>query len=464
MKKLAPLLTCLFGINLAVGSLLHSAPFDDLEIDVPPSLDEKVEEPATEPPVDGDPLQDTELSSSAKAMIAYRRGEIEICLSHLKDAVASKPSLPPPDLVLAGFHLKARQYGHARALLEEFAAGGSRHPQLYLSLAKLALVEGRLADAASHLEIAETLGPPVSWNENEKQWFQSAIIEQRTAIAEHRGNWREAALLMEKWLQFEPDVLLRRRYATALFAQGKVNQAFEQFDIAHRSDSRVSPPEVAMGALSLRQGDIDGANDWYNKAIAAHPENAAAHLEWAIALLYQDRAAEAREQVRHAEKLGLASVALHVNRGMIARQLGDLEEAVGHFERALKVQPGHREAKRQLALALADHEDVDQRRRAVELAETLLLNRDATARDLATAAWIHHQVGEEPKARQALEKALAANPQDAETLFLSARLLLLLGDHEQGDRVAAHLRERIDDVSLFVSRPQARKWLDTLDR
>ena len=291
MRLLIPLLACLCGLFLG-ASPLWSAPFDELDFDFSSRSEDTADEPPAANSDESDALNDPGLSSSAKAAMAYRNGQTEVCLSHLKDAVASKPTLPPPDLILAGFHLKAHRYQHARALLEQFAAAGSRHPQLFLSFAELALAERRWTDASAHLEIAENLGPPVNWNESEKRWFQSTILKHRTAIAEQRGNWQQAALLMEKWLQFEPDPLLRRRYAIALFADGKSSQAFEQFDIAHRSDARLSPPEVAMGALSLRQGEVEAANDWYAKAIAAHPNNAAARLEWSISLLYQDRAKE----------------------------------------------------------------------------------------------------------------------------------------------------------------------------
>ena len=160
--------------------------------------------------------------------------------------------------------------------------------------------------------------------------------------------------------------------------------------------------------------------------------------------------------------MNLASPALFANRGMIARQLGDAEGAIGFFERVLEDEPRHREAKRQLVLTLTDYDDAQQQQRAVELAESLVDDSAATARDVATLAWTLHRAGKEQQARQELEKALAAKSQDAETLFLSARLLMLLGDVERGRALATQLRERIDAVGLFVMRPQARQWLEKM--
>lgn len=464
-----------FVVLLCFGMVCGSsraAPFDDVDPtffeDFIQEKQEKEDTPEASPAArDGATPMDAAsakgLSSSAKALRAYRLGDVDACLSHLRDAVAKKPTLPPPDLILAGFHLNAGRHRLAREQLERFAAEGPKHPQMFMAFSKLALAEGRLTDAWAHLEIAANLGPPLNWNETEKQWFQTTLVRRKTAIAEQRGNWTEAVQLLERLMQIDSKATqLRTRYATALFAAGQRGKALEQFDIAHRSNPRLNPPEVAMAVLSFRQGDVHAADRWYERAIEVHPDSPAAHLEWAIALLHQDRAEEAALHAQQAEKLGLQTAPLLVNRGMIDRQLGKATSAIALFQRALKAEPGHTEATRQLTLALAGQSDGETRAKAVELAASIAREEGASARDVATLAWVQFRAGQQEQAKESLERALASGPSHPESLYLLGRILVQTGD-QRGPALVRRLRERIGQPGLFVMRPAAMRWLDDLN-
>jgi len=454
----------LLGFSVAAMCMftqsLLAAPLDDIELELP-EQPEATKSPApatTESTTDPAPLSATE-----QAMQAYRRGDMEECLSHLRDLVAQKPTLPPPGLILAGFHVQARRHALAREELERIAATGSKHPQLFLTLSDLALAEGRLTDAWSHLEVAHRLGPPSNWSEKEQRWFRAAISRNRTAIAEIRGNWSEAVSHLELWLEQTPNSIpVRKRYATALFAAGKPSQAFEQFDLVYRRDEQQNPPEVAMAVLNFRERRFDRSEHWYKKAIEAHPSNATVRLEWAIALLHQDRAEDARKQSQMAEQLGLRSAALYVNRGMIARQLNETDEAISYLERALEQNPGHREATRQLALTLANLDERPGRQRALTLVEAIERTDNPRTKDVLTRAWVSYRAGKEDAARHLVQDALHELPSDSESLFLLGRLLVGLDEIDRARAVASRLRERIDEPGLFVMRPAARNWLKYL--
>src|SRR5690606_20896485 len=128
----------------------------------------------------------------AAAWSVYQQNDRAACLSKLRDLVAANPALPPPDLILVEFHLDAKRNNEARQLLETVAAEDDSHPQLFLSFGKLALSEGRLAEAQLHFEKMEQLGPPRTWNEDQKLQFDAAVLSGKAAVAERRGNWGRA--------------------------------------------------------------------------------------------------------------------------------------------------------------------------------------------------------------------------------------------------------------------------------
>ncbi len=492
MRLLAPPLACLFALIIGV-SPLWSAPFDDLNTPaskpaenqpkdksqsksakstgaVSAAVIESLEREGGNPNPVAIPLPDSEgglvedesSSPTSTAAGAFRSGDIDACLSHLRDAVAQKPTLPPPKLTLAGFYLKAGQRRPARAILEELAAKSTKHPQLYLTLSDLAMAEGRLADAEAHLQLLEAEGVPSVWDDAQKRSLQSAILAHQTALAERRQQWDKAAGLLAKWVQLAPQSpALRHRWATALFNDEQLDEAFEQLDIAYRQDVSLGLPEVAMGALHAGRSDYDGAKPWYDRAIAKHPEDANVRIAWAMALLYQNKADEAAAELKQATVSGAQSAQLYILRGIAAREQRDWVEAEANLGRALQLQPGNEEATYHLVLTLIEQNDKAKRSQAAKMAADMVKDHRRSSLAMAAMGAALHAEGNIDEAELALREAAASPLTRPETVYLLGKVLAAGGKNDAAKLVAKSLHKiYLAKPDIFVLRPAARRWME----
>ena len=106
--------------------------------------------------------------------------------------------------------------------------------------------------------------------------------------------------------------------------------------------------------------------------------------------------------------------------------VGDLEAAIGEFDRALALQPDHAEAWMQKGIALArlgQHEKA-----ATALAEAIRLRPDDPELWLQSAGSLHDLQRHE-EALTACDETLRRRPDDADALFLRAETLDALGRH-----------------------------------
>jgi predicted CXXCH cytochrome family protein len=100
-------------------------------------------------------------------------------------------------------------------------------------------------------------------------------------------------------------------------------------------------PEIlhAIGLLRVRQGDLAGALDWLERAAAGRPENARFAYVYGVAL------ASAGDTARGVRVLEESLGAHPYDRGILAalaayaRDLGEVETAIGYAERLVKVVP-----------------------------------------------------------------------------------------------------------------------------
>jgi lipoprotein NlpI len=112
------------------------------------------------------------------------------------------------------------------------------------------------------------------------------------------------------------DNLSSAELAFALNKRGVARVGLEQRELA-RNDFRAAlelaprfPPALAnLGNLLLDEGDVDGAIERYESAIAADPEYAVAHLNLSVAYKRCGRIAEAVRALRKSQRIELRAAA-----------------------------------------------------------------------------------------------------------------------------------------------------------
>ena len=96
-----------------------------------------------------------------------------------------------------------------------------------------------------------------------------------------------------------------------------------------------------------RQQRFEEAVEYYHAALDAEPGFALGHAGLGTALVHLERYADALESLARAMSLGLEPApagSAHRTTGMALHELGRLDEAAAHYERALQLQPGDTEA------------------------------------------------------------------------------------------------------------------------
>ncbi len=447
---------------LVSSSALFAAPLTD-EIDIESKLPPT---PATEAPAPT--TSQLPISTEAEVLInaaadEFQRGDLNACRESLRTAFAKHPDMPPPNLVLASFYLSSGRLESGRRLLDEVALQYPDNPEVYTLFGNLAIDDGHLTDAWVHYTHAEAMKLPTQWDDTQRSRFKLSILLGKAAIAERRGRWEEAVKLLGEAVQSDrQNAQLRDRWATALFWADQHSQALEQFDIAYRQDERINPPEVSMGVMYAQSGDFAKTDEWLEKAIAKYPAAGNVRLEYSLMLLAQDRAEEAKQQADAASAAGLDSAQLTMQRGMIARQLGEHAQAETFFAEAVKASPDDFEASNQLALALVAQNDEAKKQRALELATRNTERFPQHSPALATLGWVNFNLGHMEEAESQLRAAATAGKLHLDTLYYLARVLQAQNHPEQGYAVAMKLKQSLEQPVVFVLRPEARKWIEKL--
>jgi Flp pilus assembly protein TadD len=116
-----------------------------------------------------------------------------------------------------------------------------------------------------------------------------------------------------------------------------------------------------LGFVLWRQGRLDEAVAQFQEAIRADPAYAGAYNNLAAILVEQGKLEEAafyyRRLVRHHP-----SAAAHNQLGAVLMRLGEMGEARGELQKALEMDPGHSDARRNLEALHATERSLEERR------------------------------------------------------------------------------------------------------
>jgi tetratricopeptide (TPR) repeat protein len=114
------------------------------------------------------------------------------------------------------------------------------------------------------------------------------------------------------------------------------------------------PGALERGGRALRRGDLDEAERCFADAFANAEddrERALVHNKRALLALARGDRAAARAAVEEALQTHEACVPAIVNAGNLVLEDGDVDGAIAHFERAIRIDPDYPEAHHNLGVA-----------------------------------------------------------------------------------------------------------------
>jgi Flp pilus assembly protein TadD len=190
------------------------------------------------------------------------------------------------------------------------------------------------------LEVARRADPG-EWSDQ----FRDPAVWSRPKDLERLARKAPVELLTPQLLSALGTVLLRQKRDPVPLLRAAQQRHPTDFWIAFN---------LGNALIKSKAGEAEG---YYRVALAVRPDTSPVHYNLGIALYEQGKVEEAVGHFRKA--LDLRNAKVHYNLGVALRAQGQVEEAVGHFRKALDLDPRHADAHYNLGLALRDQGQVE---------------------------------------------------------------------------------------------------------
>jgi tetratricopeptide (TPR) repeat protein len=174
---------------------------------------------------------------------------------------------------------------------------------------------------------------------------------------------------------------------------------------------------LSLGAAFFQRGYIDQAETAFREALRDDPSSAEAYYGLGSAYMKREQGREARDSFERAVKLSASYPDTLPNAwnnlGLLATRGGHMDEAIGHFQEALRVSPDYWIALENLGNAYRLQKRWDDARKTLERA---LAARPEDPEANYNLAMVFAQTDDAERAYKYLQKALQLRPAYAEAL------------------------------------------------
>lgn len=245
---------------------------------------------------------------------------------------------------IALLHHQAGQPVEGLKYLRRAVQLAPEHAPFHTNAASLLLAAGQPAEAAMAARKALALKPDTPEAANNLGLAEAML-----------GHAAEAEKAFRQALGLRPGFVdARFNLANLLREQNKLTAAIAEYRTILQAAPQFAAAQVNLGVCLDMAGDLDGAAQAYRAALDAEPGLPPAHRNLALLNLaqvlqkqnrFQDAAAAFRAVLKQDDKLFAAQMGL----GQCARELGDTEEALAAFQRAVQLAPDNEEARAALS-------------------------------------------------------------------------------------------------------------------
>ena len=160
------------------------------------------------------------------------------------------------------------------------------------------------------------------------------------------------ALASANFARFEPDeAKWHNDRGLVLALSGRNNLAINEYEKALAADPFLADAHVNLGAALAEKGGLDEAIAHYREAIAINPNLAEAHCNLGGALISKGLAAEGIAECKEALRIWPRMPSAHYNLGVAFHRQGKLPAAIREYRAVLAINPNRADARRNLAAA-----------------------------------------------------------------------------------------------------------------
>lgn len=411
----------------------------------------------------------TKIEELENAAHLLAQGKADEAFKLIQEAKRKYPALAPARLILGRMAMRVNPQ-QARAVIEQAATEEPEHPAVFLTMADLALGDGRINDAILNASKALELSNQPRWTADQKTGFLTQGRALLSTAYEMRRDYANALANLTAWHELEPNNgQVRRRLGSAQFQMGKVDEALKNFQEAVKDDPSLLPASVLMARSYMEKMDFKKAGEFFERAVQQDGNNPRVHVAYAEYLLQQGNLAGAKAQAELAAREDPKNLDVQRMQATVARFSRDYPAAIKLFQAILDNTPGDYFASNQLALILADTSDDAQRKKALQYAQVNARqyeNNAAYVIDvLSTLGYSLFRTGNVDEARQVMSKCAqlaVGRPVSPDTVYFIA--LTLANQRVNAEETRRLLKQALDSPGLFFFRAEAQAMYDKLDK
>ncbi|HEY9733265.1 MAG TPA: tetratricopeptide repeat protein [Drouetiella sp.] len=217
--------------------------------------------------------------------------------------------------------------------------------------------------------------------------------------------------------------------ASQAIADGKIDEALEQYKLAVTADPDYADALSDWGAALTMKDDWKGAAEQYKRALALKPDDELFHLNYARVLLKLGDKSASKDELLTAYRLNSKDTSVLLALAGNSMSNGDATESVKYLEQAVDLYPARSDFRERLSFALMKSGDVPEATAQAKEAVRLDPKSFSAQTTLGSILLAQNFVG---PAVDAYKEAAKLNPQDANIVWLMSKAL-----EKNGDRAGA---------------------------
>jgi len=377
----------------------------------------------------------TELLTKAKKSLLENR--VDECRKEIAAAREQNADLVHTDVLMAEWLFEAGKMAPGIQLLEQLAVAEPDRIDLRLMFARLAVNQGRLFDAWTHVSAAEQCELPAAWSDKFRNQQRHDILTLKAHIASRRADWKTAKTLYTDLFAQHNKPRDELELAKALFHLKGIEEAETHIRHACESEDIKAIPELVLASLSEQTQDIKACEDWFRRGLKLDGDRGrTVSLEFARWLIRNNRPDDVLSVLAKVKASEETQDDIRFVMALAHRMAGDMTSAETVLSALHQKTPASFPISNQLALVLVESADEAKRGRALQIATSNARRFQNNEDALSTLGWVQYRLGDGQTAEQILTATMADGSVSRDTAYYLSEVKEALGKTEEATTLA----------------------------
>lgn len=396
-----------------------------------------------------------------RAVNAFLDSDIKTLNEIFDEQAAFDPDFPPRHLLLASMSYRINDPRQGRELLEKAATKSPKYPGTYAAFARLALGEGRIADAMVQLEKCARVVGENKVSDKAKKHFARQYVTGMMHVALAQERYRDARDFFKRHMELNPDDL--KAFLTGgeiEFKAGNLAQSQSYLEQLKEAVPEARPFESIFARWFRENGNSQAAGKWVVAAAEKYPDDMVSQMDYANWLMVKNDLAAVQATLAKVEALTGETANTRVLKSQLAFADNNIAQAEQLLEKIVADSNGDNlEAVNLYSLALIESADPEKHQKAQEIAQQTLGKAPRNPTAQATLGYILLRQGNTDQAQRLLLPAVRRKRVSAEVAYFFGYMMNTLGKKEAARKA---LQSALENEGVFLYRKRCQQLLEQL--